>query len=791
MVVLLACCAVCQAGVVTLGQPLVVWARQAKVTLKVTQIIHDSTAAGPSAAAAAAGQQLHVKDVARLDQGTELHIAPKPRVAAAAAGSNLAPGELPLDAAAAAAEQRQANGATQQQQQQQRKPLWLRVASANKQHLLATTDLPGTNGANDNSNSSSSSVGPGADSGCSGASAAVTSWLTTAVHISTQTAKDLALQPGEVIRLYSSSSSRGQSVLPLQSLVVTVLLDESVAWGHVALSPPLQQGLGLWEHQFVKLRVLRKQKQLQQLPGFLLHPLMSAASSSSSSSSNSSGSSGLEGLLAAASTPASGQAAAAAGEQAARSTSADAARRADVPPTQQQQWQQQQQQQTQRAESFSGPGLVFDTVKALLTTPLQVMRLQSSLQQQAGQLALPKLQQQQQGRGQGHLSGAGAGAGATSAGDSNVDGVVPDALVQPEVAGAALLSWMQLQLAAAQAAVAAASEESGRGSSRPEQDAAAVHGPLADCSSSNTAAIQGADAAAASGSMLDVCFPVCGPLLVHFRVSTQQQQQQQQQEGGTGSCDHLLLLVPLGEQHQGSAGVHYLPGHLLLPPTATAKPGQQQQQQQQQRIVVQVSKALAYEPTAAGGAQLSQVAQQHSQYVSCIYKPSLQDGTPNNTQQQQQQQQVSWLDPAEYPWLNPALQAGVQRLQPRLDLLTWQSWQSVELPLPGGVLLVGGSEGGRVWLMRLMGQEAATKHGAHVLKVGCSWQGSGSFVVFYLRYMCNVSQWVLQPLCHDALQGRRMAFGICVCAAVTDVGGVCFVLTCSAGVLQEPCWPVL
>jgi hypothetical protein len=241
-------------------------------------------------------------------------------------------------------------------------------------------------------------------------------------------------------------------------------------------------------------------------------------------------------------------------------------------------------------------------------------------------------------------------------------------------------------------------------------------------------------AAAGSGNLLEACLPVGGPLLAHFRVSTQQQQQQQQQQGGvTGSCDYLLLLVPIGEHHLGAAGVagvQYLPGHLLLPPTATAE--QQQQQQQQQRIVVEVSKALPCEPTAAGGAPLSHIVQQHSQYVSCVYEPSLQDCIPCN----HQQQQISWLDPAEYPWLNPALQAGVQRLKPRLDLLTWQSWQSVDLPLPGGVLLVGASEGGRGWLMQLIGQEAAITHGAHVLKVGFSCcQQSG--LVLCLWHMCD------------------------------------------------------
>jgi hypothetical protein len=42
--------------------------------------------------------------------------------------------------------------------------------------------------------------------------------------------------------------------------------------------------------------------------------------------------------------------------------------------------------------------------------------------------------------------------------------------------------------------------------------------------------------------------------------------------------------------------------------------------------------------------------------------------------------------------------------------------------LPGGVLVGGGSDGGRKWLLRLAGQAAAQQHGAHVLKVRVDFQ---------------------------------------------------------------------
>ncbi|WIA08137.1 hypothetical protein OEZ85_007593 [Tetradesmus obliquus] len=85
--------------------------------------------------------------------------------------------------------------------------------------------------------------------------------------------------------------------------------------------------------------------------------------------------------------------------------------------------------------------------------------------------------------------------------------------------------------------------------------------------------------------------------------------------------------------------------------------------------------------------------------------------------QQQQQQQI--LDPAGFPWLQPALQTCLSRLGPRLSLCSWRAFQSAELPLPGGLLLVGGSDGGRGWLLQLLGQAAAQQHGAHVLQVSC------------------------------------------------------------------------
>jgi hypothetical protein len=409
---------------------------------------------------------------------------------------------------------------------------------------------------------------------------------------------------------------------------------------------------------------------MQQMPGWLLHPLLPDGSSRRDNP--------LQMLSVAA--------AVTGGASVGRPTSSTPSQQQqqqDQQPAraQQQPWQQQpavakQQQQQQQAtdDSFSGAGLVLDTFRGLLALPLQVVRLQTSLQQQQ-HLATNKMQQQQQGS-------TGVGQRQGSQGDGGLD-----VLVKPEVAGAAVLTWLQLQMQAA------------------------------------AQQIPPAPAAAAAATAAESAFlPVCGPMLVHIQVrhphpQQQQNQQQEQQLPGDVGMDveiqqYLLLLVPVGEQLTAAAaakGVSYLPANMLLPMHGTPK-----QQQQQQQLAVQVSKTLSY---GAAAAAVSGVAQQYKQYVSCIHKPSQHQCSLQATHPQQQQQQQDWLDPQEYPWLNPALQSSTERLKPRLDLLTWQAWQSVELPLPGGVLLVGGSEGGRGWLLTLIGQEAAAAHSAHVVKV--------------------------------------------------------------------------
>jgi hypothetical protein len=164
----------------------------------------------------------------------------------------------------------------------------------------------------------------------------------------------------------------------------------------------------------------------------------------------------------------------------------------------------------------------------------------------------------------------------------------------------------------------------------------------------------------------------------------------------------------------------------------------QQQQQQQQQLDIHVAGALAYDPAVAAVAP-SAAAMQHSAHVSLISSTSSSSSrtsTPpttsatadnHNPQQQQQLSQAPGLilNPADFPWLNPALESCLARLNPRLGLQSWRAWQSAELPLPGGVLVVGGSDGGRDWLLQLVGQAAAQQHCAHVLKVraGTNWFG--------------------------------------------------------------------
>jgi hypothetical protein len=170
-----------------------------------------------------------------------------------------------------------------------------------------------------------------------------------------------------------------------------------------------------------------------------------------------------------------------------------------------------------------------------------------------------------------------------------------------------------------------------------------------------------------------------------------------------------------------------LPARLLLGSSIGSASTPQQQQQQ---LDIHVAGALMYDLAAEAVAR-SPAAMQHSAHVSLIssstgssstsaLEPTI--GTTANYQQQQQQQQCGpasghTLQPADYPWLNPALESCLARLNPRMSLQSWRAWQSAELPLPGGVLVVGGSDGGRDWLLQLLGQAAAAQHDAHVLKV--------------------------------------------------------------------------
>jgi hypothetical protein len=176
---------------------------------------------------------------------------------------------------------------------------WLRVVGAGQQHLLTVSDQmfdrfdqsnkgPGQSnlqlqGSRVNKSQTplaavAASVavqGPEAAAAVQGAVAAaaagtsgfgVQSWFTSAVWVSSATAADQGLQPGQCIVLQpssSSSSSRGSSLLC--ELVVLLLLDDGVAWGHVAVAPPLLLCLGVGEHQFVRVQQQQQQPQQQQL----------------------------------------------------------------------------------------------------------------------------------------------------------------------------------------------------------------------------------------------------------------------------------------------------------------------------------------------------------------------------------------------------------------------------------------------------------------------------------------------------------------------------------------------
>jgi hypothetical protein len=566
---------------------------------------------------------------------------------------------------------------------------------------------------------------------------AVSSWVTTAVYVSHATAKNLNLQPGELVRIHqgSSSSSTSSSVLPLQSLVLLLLLDDDVAWGHVAVAPPLQQCLAVAAHQYVKLQPLLQAQQLQQLPGLVLHPLLPAANGNTTAAAAAAaagaaaGSSSMAALAAGLGDAAAAAAARPGSRSRSEGTTMQTGRTARVSiseieelpddpsagnaaPQQQQQLQRRQQRrwqseptsrQQQQQDSFTGLGLLQEEVNRMLVRPLQLLtRLTYSTDKSAAANMSTAQQHAQQARP--------AAAAAASRGDA---AAAASALLQPGVASAAVHAWLKLQLQAVAAATTAA------------------------------AAAAGDDDAVSTSEAALAC---CGPMLVHFRLLQQQQQQQQQQQPGDAASmqqqgsvqpqDHLLLLVahhnrqadttPSASSSSSSSSSYMLPASLLLGSTSSNTA----QQQQQQQLDIHVAGALVYDPAVAAVAQ-SAAAVQHSAHVSLITRSTSSSSSTSSTptasstanHNQPQQQQLGQtpgqtLNPADFPWLNPTLESCLARLNPRLGLQSWRAWQAAELPLPGGVLVVGGSDGGRDWLLQLMGQAAAQQHGAHVLKVG-------------------------------------------------------------------------
>jgi hypothetical protein len=676
----------CQAGVVALRQPFVIWARQAKVTLRVTQIIHDAAAPAPAAGGSSSQFDLAaLLDVAVLHQGSELHIAPKPRVPAGDNGSTLVPGRVQLPNGTAAPGGGAAAGADSKQQQQQHpKPVWLRVlAASSSQQLLRTLQVPPVLAT---SSSSSSGSDPEAGAGSTTA-AAITSWMTTAVHVSGRTAEDLALQPGGLVRVFGSTSiSSASSVLPLPSLVVLLLVDDALPWGHLAVSPPLQQCLGMAPHQYAKVQQLGAAEQLQQLPGFVLHPLLPAASSSASLAAVV-GAAAATGVVASSSTgamPGPG-----AGNTTAGSSSSKRAGGTTASAALQQQ--QQRRQRQQQPDSFTGIGLLQESVKGLIAVPLKLLgghqhEDSAPMPAAATAAAVP-------------ADGARAGPASASASSSSTAAALSELLLDPSVVAAALAAWLQLQCR-----------------------------PTPGCEEQGVT-------------------PMCGPLVMHLGVhSTRQQEADDTSSAG----DHLLLLIPHVDRAAAAAAAATAPSavphatfsssQLWLLPGRLVQPAVHHQQPQP--LQVHVAGALSYTAAAAvaAGAVPSAAAAQHSKYVSC-----LSTGCAGQHHQQQPTGRQR-LSPDDYPWLHPALQACRDRLQPRLDLLTWQAWQAAGLPLPGGPLLVGASDSGRGWLLQLLGQAAAggtaVSGGAHVLKVSRL-----AVLLFWVALLCR--------RVHVCLQGPR------------------------------------
>jgi hypothetical protein len=195
----------------------------------------------------------------------------------------------------------------------------------------------------------------------------------------------------------------------------------------------------------------------------------------------------------------------------------------------------------------------------------------------------------------------------------------------------------------------------------------------------------------------EAALPMCGPLLMHFRVGA----------AGAGSAidagagspinrgadsarpppqagDHMMVLLP------------QLPASCRAPPPAWwalpagALGGEPPHHGRAAAPAPAPIKVSIGQPLAAPGPVALRAAQRHAPHVSA---PSLD------------------LQRDAFGWLSDPLSSAARRLAPRLDLRRWAAMRRASLPSAGGPLVCGGSGSGKSALLHLLGASLQARPG--------------------------------------------------------------------------------
>lgn len=639
---------------------------------------------------------------ALLGDGSEVHVAPKPRIADVNAGMVPADATSSIEAEEGASSDSSHGRAGQpakhsKQQDRNVVPAWLRVQNASSRWLCDVSLLeqyvrsPSSTGkscveaksshapsyataGSDTAESTQYHDGVTADaaSTCStSTSAAVSSWVTIAAFISHDTAHDLGLCLQSCVLFLGKGGCVPQ-------LTLTLLPDDSVSWGHIALTPPLQLCLGVIADECIKLHTLPQPAAMKSIPHFLLHPVSCSVYSA-----------GMFNFQ---------QAAAANGPNPQSHTIPADVRRPHAV--------------SSRAAAHSNGVHCLSTghesvsaattyvshsmgsLASLLMKLLQgaqaptasrhadsqepQVQAQVSVTGQPGSIGLPARSQAQQGV-------------ARRSGDKGCTNSLDILSQYPELATHAVIDWMALQLAAAHGACCAVASSTNQLNSTTDSS---HHYAVVPCAHGDSTA---GDAAAADIHTDRVFLPMTNhPLVMHFRLQSSvvttatssgsaaacsDALSASESDGLSGkpglSCrDFTALLLPQ-KVNGGQSAVSMptccsLPSNIVLSAFHSASTHHHQQRQQRAQLKHASPGMVPFKVQLAASVPVTSTS--HSS-VRQKHKTHLVDATA--------------LQPQGLPWLQPQFQAAVQRLAPRLCLKSWSAWRQAGLPSAGGVLISG------------------------------------------------------------------------------------------------------